>query len=112
VERDLKQCKLPYEEWEVLYREILTVRVAMLRRHPALADTTFQTIASAAAALSLAAAAVPQLVGLRRNGPPPRREPSAAPGTPAHGAVQRDANSDAAIDRERRLMEASRTKAG
>jgi hypothetical protein len=104
VERDLKQLKLPYEEWEVLYRETLTVRVAMLRRHPALADSAFQTFASVAAAVSLAVDAVPQLIGWARNRRPPRPEPGAT--------VETHVGSDAAIERERRLMDVSRARTG
>jgi hypothetical protein len=68
VEKDLKRLKLPYEEWEVLYRELLTVRVALLRREPALGDGALQTFASVAAALSLAADAVPGFVRRARDG--------------------------------------------
>jgi hypothetical protein len=78
VENDLKHLKLPYEEWEVVYREILTVRVALLRRHPALADRTLQTVASVTAALSFVAEVVPSLVRRANTVRDPRDGTSAA----------------------------------
>jgi hypothetical protein len=38
VERDIKECKLPYEEWEVLYRDQLLVERGLLQVKAGLVD--------------------------------------------------------------------------